>query len=420
MATPDERRSLVFSSGPATSAESFLTHLLGPFLEQLTTSLALSQPDRPAAFAKAFALGAAYEGDVRGGDRFDEAAAKIYMSVLGGPLVHELMAALLALEAGARPGSKSALDAYVAGNVERLGAKVDAASVKISSSLRGVAARKRVASMRDDPEAQARRERAAASGAYAPGGVSGKAKKLAAKQAAAGAGASAAAASSSSASSSSSSAAGPVAGGADDLNASRVGRGEEKQAEVDAGDFEKYLRDQAVASGRAPAEEAAVADEGAAAAAAEAAAAAGGEAPAGDAPAGDAPAGDAPAGAAAAGGKPAMSHEQAAKKIESVGRGMVARKKAAAMKADPSFHEKLAAVKSNEAYSGGLTGKQRKRAEAAAAAKEALAAEGLASDGAFGGVLTALRDETGAIEAQMVAEVAESAAVNAQAAELQS
>ena len=186
MATAEDRRALVFASPQAASGEAYLSNVLSPFLEALATSFARLQPDRPAAYCRAFARGVAYEGEMRGEEVFSEESAAAYMFVLGGPMLAELLSALMALEPSKRPPTRSALDAWVDANADALGAKVDAASVKISSGLRAVAARKRVSRMRADPEVRERQSKAAASAAYAPGGVSATA---ATRGAAAGAGA---------------------------------------------------------------------------------------------------------------------------------------------------------------------------------------------------------------------------------------
>ena len=232
MATPEERRALVFSAPHAVAAEAYLTAVLQPFLEALAGAFARLQPDRPAAFAKSFARGEAYEGEMRGEDVFNEESAATYMTVLGGPLLAELMATLLALPADKRPAGKNGLDAWVVANVDALAAKVDAASVKITSGLRGIAARKRVSRMKADPELRERQSKAAASGAYAPGAVSGKAAKRA------GAAKAAAAA-----------AAGPAGSAADVTNQSHVGRGVEEQVAVADEAFAQYLAEQKRAAG---------------------------------------------------------------------------------------------------------------------------------------------------------------------------
>jgi len=352
-ATPDGRRELIFTASKVVlSAESYLTHILNPFVEQLTISLALYQPERPTAFTKAFAEGKAFEGNVRGGDQFDEASAKSYMTVLGGPLIQEIMSALLAAPSEKRPSSKNALDAWIVANIDSLGAKVDAASMKISASLRGVAARKKVNMMKNDPEVQARKEKAANSGAYAKGGVSGKQlKRMASSR-------------------------GP-AGGVDDSNQSTVGRGKEEQVTVNNADFEAYLRDEAVKAGRVVAE-----------VSLDASSSADGEQSATLSSSADGHAGSPTTGGSDENAPPAgtgsgsgMSRQQAEEKIGTVSRGMIARRKTKAMKNDPIYQNKIAEIKKSDAYSGGLTGKQKKKLEAAEAARKAAAEAGTAVEG---------------------------------------
>jgi hypothetical protein len=354
-ATPDGRRELIFTSSKVVlSAESYLTHILNPFLEQLTISLALYQPERPTAFTKAFAEGKAFEGNVRGGDQFDEASAKSYMTVLGGPLIQEIMSALLAAPSEKRPSSKNALDAWIVENIDSLGAKVDAASMKISASLRGVAARKKVNMMKNDPEVQARKEKAANSGAYAKGGVSGKQlKRMASSR-------------------------GP-AGGVDDSNQSTVGRGKEEQVTVNNADFEAYLRDEAIKAGRVVAEvslDTSSSGDGEQSATLSSSA----DGHAGSSPTGGSDENAPTAGVVGSG----MSRQQAEEKIGTVSRGMIARRKTKAMKNDPIYQNKIAEIKKSDAYSGGLTGKQKKKLEAAEAARKAAAEAGTAVEGEDG------------------------------------
>jgi hypothetical protein len=350
-ATPDGRRELIFTASKVVhSAESYLTHILNPFLEQLTVSLALYQPERPTAFTKAFAEGKAFEGNVRGGDQFDEASAKSYMTVLGGPLIQEIMSALLAAPSEKRPSSKNALDTWIVQNIDSLGAKVDAASMKISASLRGVAARKKVNMMKNDPEVLARKEKAASSGAYAKGGVSGKQlKRMASSK-------------------------GP-AGGVDDSNQSTVGRGKEEQVTVNNADFEAYLRDEALKAGRVVAEVSLDASSGGdqssdppSADGGQVEASTGGEENASG------------VGQTASSSSSGMSRQQAEEKIGTVSRGMIARRKTKAMKNDPIYQNKIAEIKKSDAYSGGLTGKQKKKLEAAEAARKAAAEAGTVVD----------------------------------------
>jgi hypothetical protein len=340
-ATPDGRRSLIFTSSKVVlSAESYLTHILTPFLEQLTVSLSLYQPERPTAFTKAFAEGKTFEGNVRGGDQFDEASAKSYMAILGGPLIQEIMSTLLSFPTEKRPNSKNALDAWIVENIDSLGAKVDAASMKISASLRGVAARKKVNMMKNDPEVLARKEKAANSSAYAKGGVSGKQlKKMASSK-------------------------GP-AGGVDDTNQSHVGRGKEEQVTVNSADFEAYLREEALKAGRVVVEVSmdSTSDQHALSA----------DSQDGVITSEDSqlnPTGEVITQTSTTGGG-GMSRQQAEEKIGTVSRGMIARRKTKAMKNDPIYVNKIAEIKKNDAYSGGLTGKQKRKLEAEAAARKA-------------------------------------------------
>jgi hypothetical protein len=286
---------------PELRAAEYMSYLLSPLLLHLSESLALHQPDRPSAFIKAFALERPYEGEMRGEAHFNPEAAGMYMKILAGPVVGELVERLLSLAPEARPPTRAALNAWIAANIDSIGAKVDAASVRIASSVRGMAARKRVSRMRTDPHIRDRADKAKASDAYASGGVTGKQHRRQAARAAAVAAASPAGASA-------------AALGAD-TNESQVGRGVESQVAVDADAFEAYVREQAEQQKRAEEEAKAAADaaEAAAAEAAAAAAAAAGEA-GGEAAEGAGAAAEAPAVVAAA--APAPEPEAAAPATE--------------------------------------------------------------------------------------------------------
>jgi len=194
--------------------------------------------------------------------------------------------------------------------------------------------------MKNDPDVLARKEKAANSSAYAKGGVSGKQlKKMASTK-------------------------GP-AGGVDDTNQSHVGRGKEEQVTVNNADFEAYLREEALKAGRVVVEVSmdSTSDQQALSA---------------DSQDGLVnsensqlnPTGEVITQTSSSGGS-GMSRQQAEEKIGTVSRGMIARRKTKAMKNDPIYVNKIAEIKKNDAYSGGLTGKQKRKLEAEAAARKA-------------------------------------------------
>jgi hypothetical protein len=215
----------VFPYPSTVKASAFLSEL-GYIFEEILGGLVLYQPDRPSAFIKAFAAGNIYEGEMRGESVFNKESATMYMKILAGPIISELLQRVLELPEDNRPRNKVALQTWIAQNIDVIGAKIDQASVRIASSVKGIAARKRVSRMKADPSIRDRANAAIASGSYGTG-ASSKAKAKAAKQAILDHQV--------------------TLGGvlATDTNASTVGRGEEKQVTVDEGAFEEYIRKQA-------------------------------------------------------------------------------------------------------------------------------------------------------------------------------
>lgn len=200
---------------PAVSvADAYVSDTAGPVLEDLTAALVRLQPDRPSAFVKAYVTGQTYDGTIRGEEHFNLTSAEGYLKVLAGPIVAELLERVLQLDPDQRPRGRAALNAWIAANIDAIGAKVDAAAVKISTSLRGMAARKRVSKMKADPEVRARHVNNSTSAAYTAGGVTGKQAKR-------------------------------RGGAVADPNQSSIGRGVEQQVTVDKEAFEEYVRRQA-------------------------------------------------------------------------------------------------------------------------------------------------------------------------------